>query len=189
MYDIAIIGAGPAGASAAIFAARAGKKTLVFDSNQSVTRRAWVENHYGIDRITGPDLVDQGKQQARRFGATIVEAKVTGMERLSEGFALTTEDGRFEARHVLFATGLWTDLAEEVGLETKPATEPRIKTVIVVDQDGRTNIPGIWAAGTVAGTSVHTIITSGDGARVAVNIISELNGERWVDHDVLKPST
>ncbi|MCL6632723.1 MAG: FAD-dependent oxidoreductase [Alicyclobacillus herbarius] len=188
MYDIAIIGAGPAGASAAIFAARAGKKTVVLDSNQSVTRRAWIENHYGIDRITGPDLVEQGKQQAQRFGATIVETKVTGIEKLAEGFALLTEDSRFEAKHVLFATGLWTDLAEQVGLKTKPATEPRIKTVIVVDADGRTSVPGIWAAGTVAGTSVHTIITSGDGARVAINIISELNGERWVDHDVLKTS-
>ena len=45
---------------------------------------------------------------------------------------------------------------------------------------------GIWAAGTVAGVSVHTIITAGDGAKVAVNVISEINGERYVDHDVLK---
>ncbi|KYD34538.1 Thioredoxin reductase [Geobacillus stearothermophilus] len=44
----------------------------------------------------------------------------------------------------------------------------------------------IWAAGTVAGVSVHTIITAGDGAKVAINVISELNGERYVDHDVLK---
>ncbi|WP_029422009.1 FAD-dependent oxidoreductase [Alicyclobacillus macrosporangiidus] len=189
MYDIAIIGAGPAGASAAIFAARAGKKTVVFDSDQSITRKAWIENHYGIDRIAGPDLVDQGKRQAQRFGATIVQAKVTGIERLSDGFALLTDGSRFEARQVIFATGLWTDLAEQIGLKTQAATEPRIKTVIVVDRDGRTNISGIWAAGTVAGTSVHTIITAGDGARVAVNVISELNGERWVDHDVLKPST
>lgn len=48
MYDIAIIGAGPAGSSAAIFAAKAGKKTLVIDSGKGMTQRAWVENHYGI---------------------------------------------------------------------------------------------------------------------------------------------
>ncbi len=51
---------------------------------------------------------------------------------------------------------------------------------------GKTNIEGIWAAGTCAGVSVHTIITAGDGAKVAINLISELNGERYVDHDVLK---
>jgi thioredoxin reductase (NADPH) len=71
-------------------------------------------------------------------------------------------------------------------VKTKPGTEPRIKTIIDVDENGRTNIDGIWAAGTVAGVSVHTIITAGDGAKVAINIISELNGERYVDHDVLK---
>jgi hypothetical protein len=43
----------------------------------------------------------------------------------------------------------------------------------------------VWAAGTVAGVSVHTIITSGDGARVAINLISANKGERHVDHDAL----
>jgi thioredoxin reductase len=71
-------------------------------------------------------------------------------------------------------------------LQTKPGTEPRIKTVIDVDREGKTNIEKIWAAGTVAGVSVHTIVTAGDGARVAINVISELNGERYVDHDILK---
>jgi len=41
MYDIAIIGAGPAGASAAIYAAKAGKKTLLFDNDKGMTKRAW----------------------------------------------------------------------------------------------------------------------------------------------------
>lgn len=54
-----------------------------------------------------------------------------------------------------------------------------------MDAGGRTSVKGLWAAGTCAGTSVHTIITSGDGARVAVNLISEVRGERFVDHEVL----
>jgi len=61
-----------------------------------------------------------------------------------------------------------------------------VKTIYDVDADGKTNIEGVWAAGTCAGVSMHTIITAGDGAKVAINIISELNGERYVDHDVLK---
>jgi thioredoxin reductase len=69
---------------------------------------------------------------------------------------------------------------------TKPGTEPRIATVIEVNSQGKTNINGIWAAGTVAGVSVHAVITAGDGAKVAINLISELNGERYVDHDILK---
>ncbi|UUZ80059.1 FAD-dependent oxidoreductase [Paenibacillus sp. P26] len=185
-YDIAIIGAGPAGASAALFAAKAGKKTIVIDSDQSITKRAWVENHYGVMEITGPDLVDVGKKQVAKFGAELVQGKVTGITKTGEGFQLASENGTYEAKHVIVATGVSVDLAESAGLNTKPGTEPRIKTVFDVDASGKTNVPGIWAAGTAAGVSVHTIITAGDGAKVAINVISELNGERYVDHDVMK---
>ncbi|KIL41183.1 pyridine nucleotide-disulfide oxidoreductase [Gordoniibacillus kamchatkensis] len=187
MYDVAIIGAGTAGASAALFAAKAGKKTVVIDSDQSMTKRAWIENHYGVEKISGPDLIDIGKKQAANFGAELVAGKVTDVAKADGGFRVSTEDGRtFEAAHVILATGALTALAESIGVGVKPGTEPRIKTVVEVDAQGRTNVPGIWAAGTVAGVSVHTIVTAGDGAKVAINVISELNGERYVDHDVLK---
>jgi thioredoxin reductase len=186
MYDIAIIGAGPAGASAALFAAKAGKKTLVVDSDQSITKRAWIENHYGVEEIAGPDLIEIGKKQAKKFGAELVQAKVTNITRAGDAFRIETEQGSYEANHVILATGVTVDLAEKIGVATKPGTEPRIKTVIDADANGKTNVEKIWAAGTAAGVSVHTIITAGDGAKVAINVISELNGERYVDHDVLK---
>jgi thioredoxin reductase (NADPH) len=186
MYEIAIIGAGPAGASAAIFAAKAGKKTLVFENNKGMTKHAWFENYYGIPEIGGPDFVDIGKQQAVKLGAEIVEATVLNITTSENGLTISSEQGTYEAKHVIIATGALTDLAELVGLTTKPGTEPRIKTIIDVDANGKTNIPGIWAAGTVAGVSVHAIITAGDGAKVAINILSELNGSRYVDHDMMK---
>ncbi|MCT8137132.1 FAD-dependent oxidoreductase [Anaerobacillus sp. CMMVII] len=186
MYDIIIIGAGPAGASAALFAAKAGKETLLIDSDKSITKKAWVENHYGVLEITGPELFELGKEQAAKFGTEIIQAEVTNVVKSSAGFTVEVDNQSFEGKHVIFATGLAVDLAEKLGLETKPGTEPRIKTVLNVDQDGKTNVEGIWAAGTVAGVSVHTIITAGHGASVAINIISELNGERYVDHDILK---
>ncbi|GAB6932350.1 hypothetical protein JCM14719A_07030 [Calditerricola satsumensis] len=187
VYDVAVVGAGPAGASAALFLAKAGKKTLVIDSDQSITKRAWIENHYGVEAIAGPDLVELGKKQAAKFGAELVAGKVTNIVPAGDGFRLETEDGKtYEAKQVILATGVAVELAEKIGLRTKPGTEPRIKTVIDVDPAGKTSVPGVWAAGTVAGCSVHTIITAGDGARVAINLISELNGERYVDHDVLK---
>lgn len=186
MYDIAIIGAGPAGASAAIFTAKAGQKTIVFDSDQSITRRAWVLNHYGVEEISGADLVDTGKRQAEKLGAEIVQTHVNDIKKTDSGFSISTDNGDFDAKYIIFATGLWADIAEKIGLNTKPASEPRIKTVIDVDPAGHTNIDGIWAAGTVAGVSVHTIITAGDGAKVAINLLSEIKGERHVDHDVNK---
>jgi len=186
MFDIAIIGAGPAGASAAIFSAKAGKKTLVIDSGKGMTQRAWVENHYGVSEVAGPDLIETGKKQASKFGAEIVADSVVNITAENDGYKIETENQTFNAKHVLLATGALTDLADKIGLKLIPGTEPRIKTIIEVDKDGRTNLNGIWAAGTVAGVSVHTIVTAGNGAAVAINIISELNGERYVDHDILK---
>ncbi|MBX5467999.1 MAG: FAD-dependent oxidoreductase [Firmicutes bacterium] len=184
MYDVAVIGAGPAGASAAIFLAKAGLKTVVFDNGLSVTRRALIKNHYGAPDIIGPDLVDRGKEQAAALGAEMVSASVEDVRREEDHFTLATNQGAYAAREVIFATGLYTDLAERIGLRTKPGTEPRIKTIIEVTAEGRTSIDGIWAAGTVAGVSMHTIITAGDGAKVAINLLSARKGERYVDHDV-----
>ncbi|GGI43086.1 hypothetical protein GCM10008018_00290 [Paenibacillus marchantiophytorum] len=185
-YDVIIIGAGPAGASAALFTSKAGKKTLVIDNDQSVTKRAWVENHYGVEEITGPNLVEIGKKQATKFGTEFVQGKATALTSTDAGYQITTENGTYEGTHIILATGLSTELAEAAGIQTKPGTEPRIKTVIDADAQGQSSLKGVWAAGTIAGVSMHTIITAGDGAKVAINVISELNGARYVDHDVLK---
>lgn len=187
MFDIIIIGAGPAGASAALFAAKAGKKTLLVDNDKGMTKRAWVKNHYGLEEIAGPDLIEAGKKQAQKFGAEIINSSVTKLEKVESGIEVLIEDkGNYQAKNVIIATGATVPLAETIGLKTKEGSEPRIKTVLDVNEHGQTNVPGIWAAGTCAGVSVHTIITAGDGAKVAINVISELNGERYVDHDILK---
>lgn len=187
MYEVAIIGGGPAGASAALFTAKAGKKTLVIDSDQSVTRRAWIENHYGAPAISGPDLVDTGRKQAEKFGAEFVSGKAVKVTGGADAVTVETESGAtYEAKHVILATGMFADCAEASGIAMKPGTEPRIKTIVDVTPEGRTSAANVWAAGTIAGVSMHTIITAGDGAKVAINVISELNGERYVDHDVLK---
>jgi thioredoxin reductase len=192
MYDVAIVGGGPAGASAATFTARAGLSTVVIDSDTGMTRRALVNNHLGFpEGIPGPELVENGKLQAARAGAEIVDGKVVALTRRGdEDFVLRTEDDRsFESKRVILTIGANAELAQLAGIATKPATEPRIKEIVDVDREGHTSMPGVWAAGTAAGVSVHTIITAGDGARVAINLISEAKGERHVDHDVLpKPA-
>lgn len=186
MYDVAIIGAGPAGASAGIFTAKAGKKTLVMDHGKSITSKAWVENHYGIDEIEGPALLKAGQKQIEKFGADLIREEVNDIQESGDGFVLKTDSTTFEAKHIIFATGMSVKLAESFGLAIKDGTEPRVAKVIEAKPTGETSKQGVWAAGTVAGESVHTIITSGHGAKVAVQVISELNGERYVDHDLLK---
>lgn len=186
MHDIIVIGGGPAGASAAILAAKAGKKTCVFDNDKGVTKRAWFENFYGIEEISGPDLIAIGKKQAEKFGAVFIDDTVVKIESGEDGVTVLTEGDSFTAKEVIIASGMLAAIAEASGIKTKPGTEPRVKTIIDVDADGKTSMPHVWAAGTVAGESMHGIITAGHGAKVAINVISELNGERYVDHDLLK---
>mgnify|MGYP001413813404 FL=1 len=186
MFDIAIIGGGPAGATAALYAAKAGKKTLLIDNDKGMTRRALMKNYYGIEEIDGPTMVDTGLKQAENFGATLVKETAQDLKRTGSSFAITTNNGSYEAKYVILTTGASVSFAEKAGIKTKAGTEPRISKVVDVDADGRTSMEGVWAAGTWAGVSVHAIITAGDGAKVAINVISEMNGERYVDHDVLE---
>src|SRR5438132_8183193 len=80
MYDLAIVGGGTAGASAATFAGRAGLQTVVVDADKGMTRRAMLYNHLGFpEGVTGPDLVDRGQRQAEQAGATWVKTDVTGL--------------------------------------------------------------------------------------------------------------
>lgn len=186
MYEIAIIGGGPAGASAALYAAKADKKTVLFDNGKSVTKRALLKNHYGAPNITGPDLLETGQKQAAEVGAEIVQQEVTAAEKTENGFLLKTENGEYEAKYVILASGYGTDIGAQLGVTIKEGTEPRVTKIFDVNELGQTNVPDVWACGLVAGVSVHTIITAGDGARVAINLLSEINGERYVDHDILK---
>src|SRR5712691_1415562 len=85
MYDVAIVGGGPAGASAATFTARAGLQTVLIDADAGMTRRAMVNNHLGFpEGVTGPDLVDNGKLQAARAGAKVVQGKVVDLQHTAD---------------------------------------------------------------------------------------------------------
>lgn len=188
MYDVAVVGGGLAGGSAAIFLAKAGLKTLVVDNDKGQTRRAWMENHYGFaDGIGGPDLVDAGQKQAKRLGAEWVTGQVTTVSREGDGFTVTTEEGQtYSAKQVVLATGAAMGLAEAMGLAFGEGRETRYPKVVKVDLDGRTSEKGVWAAGIIAGCSAHTIITAGHGAQVAIGLVSEIQGKRYVQHDAMK---
>ena len=189
-YDLLIVGGGPAGASAAIFAARAGLSTAVIDEDKGMTRRAMLWNHLGFpDGITGPELVDLGRQHAERSGASWIDAKVASLAVRDDLVVAEVDGSQLEAHDVLLTLGANPSMAADSGIATEDGTEPHINRTITVDGDGRTDVPHVWAAGTAAGVSVHTIVTAGDGARVAVNIISARKGARWADHDVLPKPT
>lgn len=110
MYDVIIIGSGPAGLTAAIYATRANLKTLVIAGDiwggQPMTTTE-VENFPGFpEGIQGPQLMTNIRKQAERFGAEIIEENYVGGELKTSPFSIKTSTGKtFQTKTVIIATG------------------------------------------------------------------------------------
>jgi len=106
-YDLIVVGHGPAGVSAAIYAVRSGLKVLLVGRDRgSLEKAEKIENYYGfIDPIAGTDLLSHGLQQARRLGVDILEAEVTGITWM-ESFEASTTRGTYQAPACVLATGM-----------------------------------------------------------------------------------
>lgn len=107
MADVAIIGGGPAGLSAAVYTARADQETLVFDKGDGTTRDVdMMENVYGFpDGATGPELVEVGQEQATKFGAEIIEEEVVRVAEEGDGYVVETQVNEYKVRGIILATG------------------------------------------------------------------------------------
>lgn len=111
MYDSIIIGAGPAGLAAAIYAGRAGLNALVIEQSPinggQVLSTYEVDNYPGLPGISGMDLSEKFSEHAMRTGIAKVEADVTAVETLEAGkkFNVVTSAGNFETSTVVVATG------------------------------------------------------------------------------------
>ena len=108
MYDIIIVGAGPAGLTAAIYARRAEKSVLVIEKSTfggQITHSPRVENYPGFASASGSEIADKMFEQALGQGAEIELSEVTGIERADGGYKVVTTDGEFEARSVIIAAG------------------------------------------------------------------------------------
>ena len=110
MYDIVIIGGGPAGLTAAVYALRAGRSVVVIEKNGFGGQIAYspkVENIPGTLQISGAAFADQLVEQAMNLGADMELETVTGIEKKDSLFRIHTEDGaEFEGRSVILATGV-----------------------------------------------------------------------------------
>jgi thioredoxin reductase (NADPH) len=106
MYDVIIIGKGPAGLSASLYTVRSNLKTLVIGRNDSRLRIAEkIDNYFGFEQtVTGGQLLEAGESQAKRLGAEILEEEVISIEQ-EEYFAITTAIGSYRSKAVLLATG------------------------------------------------------------------------------------
>jgi len=110
IHDVIIIGSGPAGYTAALYAARAQLKPLVFEGSVTaggaLMNTTDVENYPGFpDGIIGPDLMDSMRKQAERFGATLVPEDVTEVDLKADPKRVIVEGETYLARTVIIATG------------------------------------------------------------------------------------
>lgn len=116
MYDVIIIGAGPAGISASLYTIRGNLKTLVIYKEKSALEKAQkIENYYGFENgIEGEELYKTGIEQAKKLGVEILEEEVTNIqidfietdkEQRQQIFKVETLNNEFQARTVILATG------------------------------------------------------------------------------------
>ncbi|HJB91936.1 MAG TPA: thioredoxin-disulfide reductase [Candidatus Eisenbergiella merdigallinarum] len=109
MYDLIVIGSGPAGLGAAVYGKRAGLSTLVLEqapmSGGQILNTWEVDNYLGLPGISGFDMGMQFREHAEKLGTQFREAEVTGVENGADRKIVKTSEGDFEAGAVIIATG------------------------------------------------------------------------------------
>jgi thioredoxin reductase (NADPH) len=109
LYDLIIIGAGPAGLAAGLYGSRGGLKTLILEKGivggqLQVTEE--IENYPGMDHMTGPQISDELEKQTRRFGCQIItNCAVESLDFNTQPRLIKTNKGEFFAKSVIIASG------------------------------------------------------------------------------------
>ncbi|MBQ7542096.1 MAG: NAD(P)/FAD-dependent oxidoreductase [Clostridia bacterium] len=106
MFDVCILGKGPAGLSAGIYAVRAGAKTLVIGGADGALAKAKrIDNYFGIATIGGRELLEAGEAQYKALGGETLEAEATAVEMIPGGYLVHTADRQIETRALVLAMG------------------------------------------------------------------------------------
>jgi len=107
LYDVIIIGAGPAGLTAAIYASRRGMKTLILSKGLSdqVSEAHYIENYPGIERIEGYKLIQLFEKQVRNFSVEIIFEEVVKVTQKNGSFVVETVKKKYESKSLILAFG------------------------------------------------------------------------------------
>ena len=107
MYDVIIIGAGPAGITAGLYTKRANLKTIIFyQDNSALDKTEKIDNYYGFSRgISGKKLYKEGIEQAKNLDIEIKKEEVTGITIEKEYFKVITTKAEYKSKAIILATG------------------------------------------------------------------------------------
>ncbi|MBQ3294421.1 FAD-dependent oxidoreductase [Candidatus Saccharibacteria bacterium] len=107
-YDVAIVGAGAAGMTAAIYALRAKKSVVLFERlspGGQVLETTKIENYPGLESVSGGEFAEKLRGQVKRFGGEFVSAEVSAVTEVADGFEVVADDEKMLARSVILANG------------------------------------------------------------------------------------
>lgn len=181
MHDVVIVGDGPGGLSAALFLAKAGKSVIVFGADETPMHRAMLNNYLGRTEAPGADFVTDARAQVARHGAALRDERAQVIEPRGDQWAVRGAVGDdVVARFLVLAVG---DVAtfRRLGMrEGAGGWEVDLRT-------GRTNVPRLYAMGwAIRKKRIQAIISAGDGAAIALDILSEMAGRDVNDFDVVR---
>jgi thioredoxin reductase len=185
MVHVAIVGGGPAGLSAALFTQKNGLETTVFDTDGTWMHKAHLFNYPGIGSQDGTAFLETLREQVDSFGVDRRQGvEVTDVEHNGAEFTVSTDadaDDEVEsvaADYVVLATGANRDLAESLGCAFDG-------DVVDVSVSMETSVENAYATGAmVRAEEWQAVISAGDGAAAALNILSKEEGEHFHDFDV-----
>lgn len=176
---VAIVGGGPAGLSAALFTAKNGLDTLVFDTDDTWLHSAHLFNYLGIESIDGDDFLEAARRQVDTHGAERHQGEeVTAIEPTDEGFAVRTDHDRYDAQYIVLATGQSRDLADLLGCAFNE------DGTVQVNEDRETTVENVYAAGWIARKDkIQVAISVGMGSSAGLDILSKERGRAFHDFD------
>lgn len=176
---VIVIGDGPGGLSAALFLAKNGQEVTVFGQDKTAMHWALLKNYLGLPEIKGSDFQNIARKQVEALGASLRSARVESVRKQAGGFEVELEGGeRASCDFLILSEGKSPRLAQQLGLAFDE------ERGLAVDINGKTQIERVYAVGRlVRPARSQAIISAGDGAAAAIDILSTIQDKPVQDWD------
>lgn len=180
MPDVIVIGDGPGGLSAGLFLAKNRMDVVVFGQDATAMNYALLRNYLGVPEILGTEFQKIARKQATEHGVRLRDEQVTEVVATGKDrYQVTLANGeKVSAKYLVLSEGKAPKLAKQLGLVFDD------KTGIATDKNAKTSLDGVYVVGRSSrpGRS-QAIISAGDGAAAAIDILSREKSADVVDWD------